>query len=86
MSCRTKVMEVGKEKSNMEYRQSKMSKRPLEGIYGFSKDAEQKFFVDINYYQESIKAVEDMKEELELNEKICKQLTENYNKTKDPED
>ena len=43
-------------------------KKHFEGIYGFSKEAEDSFLIDINLYNAGVKMVEEMERDIDQNE------------------
>ena len=61
-------------------------RKHFEGIYGFSRDAEEKFLVDVGVVTASNQVVDQIGQELEENSAQIKLFKERYEKSQDPQD
>ena len=68
MSIHDRNMTLAKDIQSVEYMQAKGLRRHIEGIYGFTKDAEEKFIQDIEYHNQGKLDVEEFDKLLLENE------------------
>lgn len=52
----------------MTYNNAKFMKKHFQGIYGFTKEAEDNFLADIDLYNQGLRHVEEMESDLDFNE------------------